>query len=200
MRGILAAVLFAFVSAAASPAAAVTIEQVVGLKRSGVSDAVILALIDRDRTVFTLAPEQIVALQREGLSEALIIALLRTGQDADEAVRAQSAASDAVIAATYPPGPDILIVGHGPTRPNTYHVDGFFRNVPYGIPYWPYGIPYWFGNGAYGPRYGGGWSDWSSSYKSRSLCYAQMSTSASGPNSLSYLTACPQVLQPRRLR
>src|SRR5262245_38846431 len=197
MRGILAAVLFVFLSAAASPAAAVTIEQVVGLKRSGVSDAVILALIDRDRTVFTLAPEQIVALQREGLSEALIIAMLQTGQEADAAVRAQSAASDAVIAATYPPGPDILIVGHGPTRPNTYHVDGFFRNVPYGIPYWPYGIPYWFGDGAYGPRCGGGWSDWSSSYKSRSLCYAQMSKRASGTNSMCSLNGRPRVLADR---
>ncbi len=114
MRGIRATFLLLFLSVVASPAAAVTTDQVVALKKSGVSDAVILALIERDRTVFTIAPEQIVALQREGLSEALIIAMLRSGQEADEAARAESSYASAVVAAAIAPGPEILIVGHGP--------------------------------------------------------------------------------------
>lgn len=208
MRGLRTAFLLMVLSAAASPAVAVTTEQIVALKRSGVSDAVILALIERDNTVFTLAPEQIVALQRQGLSEALIIAMLRTGQIANEAVRAESENAQATIAAALPPGPDILIVGHGPTRPNTYHYDGFFTNVnnPYLFPlyagqnfptypsyegYVPGAVP------LYGP-----WSNgqWSNRFSQRALCKAQMSTSASGPNSASFLTECPPVLQPRRLR
>src|SRR6266446_6596830 len=44
---------------------AVTVDQVVALKRAGVTDAVVLALIDRDRTVFGIEPEQIIALQRD---------------------------------------------------------------------------------------------------------------------------------------
>ena len=48
---------------------AITVDQVVALAKAGVTDAVILALIDRDRTVFAIEPEQIVSLQRDGLSE-----------------------------------------------------------------------------------------------------------------------------------
>src|SRR5262245_47196989 len=136
MVGIRVTILLAFLSVLAAPAAAVTTDQVVSLKRAGVSDAVILALIERDHTVFSIAPEQIVALQREGLSEELIIAMLRSGQEGDAAARAQSEYTNAVVAAAMAPGPDILIVGHGPTRPNTYHYDGFFTNVnnPYLFP------------------------------------------------------------------
>ena len=206
MRGIRATFLLLFLSVVSSPAAAVTTDQVVALKKAGVSDAVILALIERDNTVFTLAPEQIVALQREGLSEALIIAMLRTAQQADGAVRAESANANAMIAAALPPGPDILIVGHGPTRPDTYHYDGFFTNAnnPYLFPLYegsflPYGAPYQgYVPGAVpliSPRFT---PRENRLRQSRSLCYAQMSTSASGPNSLGYVTECPQVLQPRR--
>ena len=197
MRGIRATLLLLCLTVVASPAAAVTTDQVVALKKSGVSDAVILALIERDRTVFTIAPEQIIALQREGLSEALIIAMLRSGQEGDELARAESAYANAVVAAAIAPGPEILIVGHGPTRPNTYHRDGFFTNTlspgPFLFP--PYS------RRSYGPPYSGYKSDRQYNdrqYQSRALCYAQTSTSASRGNTLSYVTECPQVLQPRR--
>src|SRR4051812_11339230 len=72
----------------ALPAAAVTVDQIVSLSKAGVSEAVILALIDRDRTVLTIEPEQIVALKRDGLTDTLITAMLRSGRDeAEEAAR-----------------------------------------------------------------------------------------------------------------
>ena len=206
MRGIRAAICATLLSALAAPAAAVTTDQVVALKKAGVSDAVVLALIERDHTVFSIAPEQIVALQREGLSEALIIAMLKSGQDADDAARAESAYASAIVAAAIPPGPEILIVGHGPERPNTYHRDGFFTNNPspylfpsyrrsfaYDVPYLPHED-----KGYLAPRL----STRGDRYRQpRALCYAQMSSSASGANSLTYVTECPPVLQPsRRLR
>lgn len=209
-RAILVLFLFA---AGSSPAAAVTTEQVVALKKAGVSDAVILALIERDHTVFSIAPEQIVALQREGLSEALIIAMLQTATAGDEAARAESAAASAVVAAAIPPGPEVLIVGHGPERPNTYHYDGFFTsaNNPYLFPlyrgsfYQSSGYPYEpVVPGAVPlvaprilPRFS---SRADRPIQPRALCYAQMSTSASRDNSLTYVTECPPVLQPKRLR
>jgi len=64
-----------------SVASAVTVEDILGLARAGVTDAIILALIDRDKAVFTIEPEQIVNLQRAGLSEAVILALLKSGRD-----------------------------------------------------------------------------------------------------------------------
>src|SRR5262245_56660189 len=129
MRRMSAILGLLFVMAVPSLAAAVTTDQVVALKKAGVSDAVILALIERDRTVFSIAPEQIVALQREGLSEEIIIAMLKTGRTADDAARVESAYTNAVVSAAMGQGPDILIVGHGPERPNTYHYDGFFTNA-----------------------------------------------------------------------
>jgi hypothetical protein len=214
MRGFRVFILLAGLIAVASAASAVTTDQVVALKKAGVSDAVVLALIERDHTVFSIAPEQIVALQREGLSEALILAMLKSGQDADEAVRAESAYANAAIAAAIAPGPEILIVGHGPERPNTYHYDGFFTNAnnPYLFPlhsgsYFPsYGSPYeGYVPGAVpfvGPRFSPRASARGDRYSQpRALCYARVASSASAANSLTYVTECPPVLQPsRRLR
>ena len=73
-------------------ASAITVDQVVALAKSGVTDAVILALIDRDRTVFAIEPEQIVTLQRDGLSETVILAMLSSGRaEGDQAARADAA-------------------------------------------------------------------------------------------------------------
>jgi hypothetical protein len=205
MAGIRATILFAMFSVLASPAAAVTTDQVVSLKKAGVSDAVILALIERDRTVFSIAPEQIVALQREGLSEELIIAMLKSGQEGDAAARAQSEYTNAVVAAAMAPGPEILIVGHGPERPDTYHYDGFFTNV--NNPYlFPFNQGYFSGYPAYNPippgvvpfdGFGRTRFVPRADRRARALCYAQVNTSAS-KNSLGYVTECPPVLQPSR--
>ena len=210
MRAIRALSVLLFLAIAPSPAAAVTTDQVVALKKAGVSDAVILALIERDQTVFSIAPEQIVALQREGLSEALIIAMLKTGQSGDEAARAESAYNSAVVAAAIAPGPDILIVGHGPERPNTFHRNSFFSSStsPYFFPpyrgsffpsYGSYDVPYGpFDETPYiAPRFT---SRPARPLQPRALCYAQTTTTARRGNSVTSVTECPPVLQPRRLR
>jgi len=185
--------LLALVPAAAS---AITTDQIVAMQKAGVSEAVILALIERDGTVFSLQPEQIVALQREGVSEAIILAMVKTGRDSDQAARAESADASASIAASIT-GPQVLIVGHGPERPNTDHPNGWFMNTlsptffvpPYGFGYAPYaGSPY-AGRGMRGDRYG-----------APSLCFAQVNTSASRSASLGFVTTCPPVLQPRHVR
>jgi len=214
MRATRAILVLFLLAVGSSPAAAVTTEQIVALKKAGVSDAVILALIERDHTVFSIAPEQIVALQREGLSEDLIIAMLKTATAGDEAARAESAAASAVVAAAISPGPEVLIVGHGPERPNTYHYDGFFTsaNNPYLFPLYngsfyqsSYGYPYEpVVPGAVplvAPRFAPRFSSRADRpLQPRALCYAQTTTSASQGNSLKYVTECPAVLQPKRLR
>jgi len=177
----------------------------VALQKAGVTDAVILALIERDHTVFTIQPEQIVELQRQGLSEALIIAMLKSGQANDDALRAESAYTSATIAAAIAPAPELVIVGHGPERPNTYHADGFFSNAnsgplfipPYRHGPMPYGFAYQspystFDGRGYGTRRG------ERSTQPRALCYAQVNSSASAGNALTYVTECPAVMQPRR--
>jgi hypothetical protein len=117
------AVLFLLVMLALTPstASAVSVHEIVGLSRSGVSDEVILTLIERDNTIFTIDPDQLVALKKQGVSQAVVLAMLRSGRQPAPAPPAQTA--DAAVASTgaFPPAPDTVVVGHGPDRPNTYH-------------------------------------------------------------------------------
>jgi len=182
-------------------ASAVTVDQVLALKRAGVTDAVVLALIDRDRTVFAIEPEQIIALQRDGLSEAVILAMLKSGrEEGDQAARADAANNAAAISAALASAPELVIVGHGPDRPNT-PVHDFYSSppVPFFLPV-PYGVPSYsrsFTPSRHrqeAPSYGARRFD-----APRSLCYAQVNTPRTTV-SLSFVTDCPAAMQPRRLR
>jgi len=63
-----------------APASAVTVKEIVSLTKAGVSEPVILALIERDKTIFTITPEQLITLQKEGLTDAVLLAMLRSGR------------------------------------------------------------------------------------------------------------------------
>jgi hypothetical protein len=129
MRWILLSVALA--ACAPRPASALTVDQVVVLSRSGVSDRVILALIERDNTLFTFNSEQLLRLQREGVSEAVLLAMLKSG-------RADSSEVPAPVS-SLPLSPAVAIVGHGPERPNT--LDDDIRLFPEFIPV-PSPLPY----------------------------------------------------------
>lgn len=64
---------------APSTVSAVTVDEIVALTREGVSDAVIVALIERDRSVFALDPAQLIELQRAGVTDTVTVAMLRGG-------------------------------------------------------------------------------------------------------------------------
>jgi hypothetical protein len=203
MRAIFKSVLagaFALGVMLPTAASAVTMDEVLSLARAGVTDAIILALIDRDKTVFAIEPEQIVKLQRDGLSEAVILALLKSGrEEGDQAARADAASNAAWIMASMPTEPLLVMVGHGPDRPNVAHPDGFYSGPPaygpsFGAAYAPsFGVS----RRHYGPR-SSGMSRFDSP---RQMCVAQLNTARS-TKPLSYLTECPEVMQvqPRRLR
>ena len=174
-------------------ASAVTIDQVVALAKSGVTDVVILALIDRDRTVFAIEPEQIVTLQREGLSEKVILAMLKSGRaEGEQAARADAAYNSAAIASMLATEPQTVMVGHGPDRPNTPHIDGFYSGPPVSTfvpslyaPTFRYRMP---------PPFGSRWP-----IEPRALCYAQVSTPRM-TNQPPFITECPAVMQQRHVR
>src|SRR5579864_6389917 len=50
-------------------ASAATLEEVIALSSAGVSEAVLLALVERDQSVFALEVPQLVALKQAGVSE-----------------------------------------------------------------------------------------------------------------------------------
>lgn len=174
-------------------ASAITLNQVVALAKAGVTDTMILALIDRDRTVFAIEPEQVVSLKRDGLSEKVILAMLKSGRaEGEAAARADAASNSAWIASALPTEPLTVSVGHGPERPNTPHIDGFYSGPPVStfIPplYAPtlrYRMP---------PPFGSHWS-----IEPRALCYAQIS-SLRTTNQPPFITECPAVMQQRYRR
>src|SRR5581483_496836 len=88
-----ALVLGASMLLAAAGASAATVDQIVALSKAGVAEPVILAVIERDRSIMTIEPDQIVALKREGVSDTVIMAMLRSGRE--EADRAAQAVAEA---------------------------------------------------------------------------------------------------------
>ena len=187
----------AFVAGLLLPAtaSAVTIDEIVGMAHAGVTDAIILALIDRDRTVFAIEPEQIVKLQKDGLSEAVILAMLKSGRaEGDQAARADAAYNSAWIASNLATEPETVTVGHGPDRPNTPHIDGFYSGppapafAPYYAPAFRYRTPSIGARRSTDSR--------TRAAEPRALCYAQINTRAS--TSQPFVTECPAVMQPRR--
>jgi hypothetical protein len=64
----------------AGPADAVTLRDLIELSKAGVSDPVLLALIEVDRGVFTIDTPTVKQLKEAGVSEAVIVALIRSGR------------------------------------------------------------------------------------------------------------------------
>ena len=81
-------------------ASAVTLDQIVALSKAGVSDAVIVALIERDRSVFALDPAQIIELQQSGVSEPVTVAMLRSATPATTTTPAPDVVAPDIVAYT----------------------------------------------------------------------------------------------------
>jgi hypothetical protein len=77
----LVAVLALAVSLAAGRAEAVTVRDVIELSKAGLSDSVLLALIDVDRSVFSIDPTTLKQLKSAGVSDPVIVAMIRSGRE-----------------------------------------------------------------------------------------------------------------------
>jgi hypothetical protein len=76
-------IFFAFIAAmvlAAGRADAVTIRDIIELSKAGLSEPVLLALIEVDRSVFTIDTATLKKLKDGGVSDAVIVALIRSGR------------------------------------------------------------------------------------------------------------------------
>jgi len=81
-RGSLIAVLSLVLSLAAGRAEAVTVRDVIELSKAGLSDSVLLALIDVDRSVFAMDASTLKQLKSAGVSDAVIVAMIKSGREA----------------------------------------------------------------------------------------------------------------------
>jgi hypothetical protein len=62
-------------------AGAVTVRDIIELTRAGLSDDVLIAVIEADRTVFTLDKDQILELKAAGVSKKVLLKMLRTRRE-----------------------------------------------------------------------------------------------------------------------
>jgi hypothetical protein len=202
-------VFAAAVALAPTVASAVTVDQIVALSKAGVSEAIILALIDRDKTLLTIEPDQIVALQRDGVSEKVILAMLKSGRaEGEEAARNDAASSAATIMSRLSPTPDLVVVGHGPDTPNTGYGAGFYSSypaadVPLIAPYAYGAYPY----GVFAPRQARQRRSFLQDgvnplFPPPGFCVSQSPTGRVPPSvgTMGFVTACPPALQNKRAR
>jgi len=72
--------LFATLALISARAEAVTIRDLIELSKAGLGDDVLLALIEVDRTVFTIDLATLKKLKDAGVSDKVIVALIRSGR------------------------------------------------------------------------------------------------------------------------
>ena len=104
-------VLLLVVPLSAARADALTVRDVIELSKANVGDQVLLALIDVDRSVFTLDTAALKQLKEGGVSEPVIIAMIRSGRTQPAAPGAPSIdATSPLSQPDDPPAPQAQVV------------------------------------------------------------------------------------------
>jgi len=105
---------------AVSSAYAVTIRDLVALSKEGVSDAVLIALIETDGSRFLMTADDVRSVRAQGLSDAVIVAMIRTRPILPPKEPAVVPAAPAPIAqpepVVAPPAPQPVIVQAPPVN------------------------------------------------------------------------------------
>ena len=96
---------------------AVTVRDIIELTRAGLSDDIITALIDADRTMFTLDADQIVELKRAGVSPAVLLKMVRSRREFEPVVDTPVAPDPTVSVAQTDPQPHLVVIGAQPAPP-----------------------------------------------------------------------------------
>jgi hypothetical protein len=113
-RSLCASVLVLALSAAR--AEAVSVRDVIELCKAGLSDSVLLALIEVDRSVFTIDAATIKQLKEAGVSETVIVAMIRSGRQQPPPAPAADP-----MPQTDPPvdarPPQVIVIDHHDSQP-----------------------------------------------------------------------------------
>ena len=103
-------VLLAALALAPARAEAITIRDLLELSKAGLSDEVLIALIEVDRRVYTLDAATLKQLKAGGVSDAVVVALIRSGRAAVPEPVAPAPAPE-------PRQPEVIVVDHHDPAP-----------------------------------------------------------------------------------
>jgi hypothetical protein len=109
---LLIAALALLLTGAVSRAEALTIRDVIELTKAGLSDEVLLALIDVDGGVYASDAETLKALKEAGVSERVMVALVRSGRER----RVPEPPPAAFEEPEPPPQPQVIVIEHHEPR------------------------------------------------------------------------------------
>ena len=107
MRRILLA-LVTIIAITAGRADAVTIRDIIELSKAGLSDDVLLALIEVDRSVFSIDTKTLKQLKDSGVKDAVIVAMIRSGR---------TPAPEPVAPPVTEPEPQVIVIEHHDPAP-----------------------------------------------------------------------------------
>lgn len=124
---------------------AVTIRDIIALSKAGLSDEILSAVIDADRTIFTLDAEQILELRRAGVSDAVLLKMVRSRREFDKPTAPEETPAEAKAQEV---APQVVIIGGDSKKDDARSDDSRWRG--YGVfdgPYYFVPFPLW-GTGA----------------------------------------------------
>ena len=123
MRRLLLVAVVSLMTSIATPAAALTVRDVMELTRAGLSDEILLALIDVDPSVFPIDAASLKKLKDAGVSERVIIAMIRSARTPMPAPEPLAAPIEQPAPA---PQPQVVVIEH--------HDPPEVREVPVAVP------------------------------------------------------------------
>jgi hypothetical protein len=144
-----AVILLALVVVPAS-ADAVTIRDIIALSKAGLPDEILSAVIDADRTIFTLDAEQILELRRAGVSDAVLLKMVRSRREFDAPPASTQASSEA---APQEIAPHVVIIGGDSKKDDSRAAESTETGRGFGAfdgPYYYVPFPLW---GTAAPRH-----------------------------------------------
>jgi hypothetical protein len=123
MRRLLLVAVVSLMTSIATPAAALTVRDVMELTRAGLGDEILLALIDVDPSVFPIDAASLKKLKDAGVSERVIIAMIRSARTPMPAPEPLAAPIEQPAPA---PQPQVVVIEH--------HDPPEVREVPVAVP------------------------------------------------------------------
>ena len=103
----------------AARADALTVRDVIELSKAGVSDQVLLALIDVDHRVYTVDATAVRQMKDAGVSDTVVLALIHAGRETPTVAPAAAEADPAQLAqapSAPAPQPQVVVIDHADTQ------------------------------------------------------------------------------------